>query len=153
MADVELEGDGVLTVDEDEEVTEVVENFELVTTIEQMRKVLKGIKLSLKIREKEAREDETEVREDEKKEDEIEPEPPSPDILARVNGNSAEKIVELEKEYDFTHVRLIDRDQAKKWFKADHPSSSRKWKKTHPEILSAYNAWLRWNISRSGKPI
>ena len=125
----------------------------MLVSTEQMRKAFEDIKLSLKIREKEAREDETEVREDEKKEDEIEPEPPSPDILARVNGNSAEKIAELEKEYDFTGVPLVYRDQAKKWFKADHPSSSRKWKKTHPEILSAYNAWLRWNISRSGKPI
>jgi hypothetical protein len=33
-----------------EEVTEVVEHFEMLTTIEQMRKALEGIKLSLKIR-------------------------------------------------------------------------------------------------------
>jgi hypothetical protein len=40
---------------EDEEVTEVVEHFEMLTTIEQMRKAFEGIKLSLKIREKEER--------------------------------------------------------------------------------------------------
>ena len=105
MAEEELEGDGVLTADEDEEVTEVMEHFEMLTTIEQMRKALKGIKLSLKIREKEEREEE----------EEIEPEPPSPLILALLNGNSVEKIVELEKEYDFNRVPLVYRDQAKKW--------------------------------------
>ncbi len=106
MAEEELEGDGVLTADKDEEVTEVMEHFEMLTTIEQMRKALKGIKLSLKIREKEEREEE----------EEIEPEPPSPLILALLNGNSVEKIVELEKEYDFTGVALVYRDQAKKWW-------------------------------------
>ena len=33
---------------------------------------------------------------------------------------------------------------------ADRPSSSRKWRATYPEVLSAYRSWLRWNISRSG---
>jgi hypothetical protein len=44
--------------EEDEEVTEVVEHFEMLTTIEQMRKALEGVKLSLKIRRKEEREKE-----------------------------------------------------------------------------------------------
>jgi hypothetical protein len=41
---------------EDEEVTEVVEHFEMLTTIEQMRKALEGIKLSLKSRVNEEKE-------------------------------------------------------------------------------------------------
>jgi hypothetical protein len=38
------------------------------------------------------------------------------DVLARLNGNSAEEIAELEKEYDFTGVPLVYRDNAKKWY-------------------------------------
>ena len=121
-----------------------MEHFELLTTIEQMRKALKGIKLSLKIREKE------EEDEREEKKDEIEPESPSPLVLALLNGNSAEKIAELEKEYDYTGVPLVYRDQAKKWWRADRPSSSRKWFATHPEVLSAYNSWLKWNLTKQG---
>jgi len=51
------------------------------------------------------------------REDEIEGDvgPLPTDVLSRLNGNSAEKIAELEKEYDFTGVPLVYRDKAKKW--------------------------------------
>jgi len=118
---------------EDEEVTEVVEHFEMLT-IEQMRKALEGVKLSLKNKEEEGRD--------------VGGLPV--DILARLNANSAEKIVELEKEYDFTDVLLVYRDQAKKWYNAPRPSSSRKCIATHPEVLSAYTSWLKWNLTKQG---
>ena len=77
---------------EDEEVTEVVEHFEMFDTIEQMRKTLEGVKLSLKNKEKEMQ-DAGEI---------------PVDILLLLKGNSAEKIAELEKEYDFADVSLRD---------------------------------------------
>ena len=72
--------------------TEVVEHFEMLIDIEQMRKALDGVKLSLKIREKEERENEIKG----------EVGPPPTNVLARLNGISAEKIAELEKEYEAT---------------------------------------------------
>jgi hypothetical protein len=122
--------------EEDEEVTEVVEHFEMLTTVEQMRKALEGIKLSLKSRAREEREDEIKGE--------------VADVFVRLNGNSTEKIAELEKEYDFTDVPLVYRDQAKKWYNAPRPSSSRKYIGTHPEVLSAYNSWLKWNLTKQG---
>ena len=77
---------------EDEKVTEVVEHFEMLDTIEQMRKTLEGVKLSLKNKEKEMQ-DAGEI---------------PVDILLLLKGNSAEKIAELEKEYDFADVSLRD---------------------------------------------
>jgi hypothetical protein len=35
-----------------------------------------------------------------------------------------EKIAELEKEYDFTDVSVKECEEAKKWYKADKPTSS-----------------------------
>jgi hypothetical protein len=64
MADEEVvceEGDGVLTADE--EVTMVVEHFQMLETTEQMRVAFEGIKLLFKSRENEERE--KEEREDE----------------------------------------------------------------------------------------
>ena len=118
---------------EDEEVTEVVEHFEMLT-IEQMRKALEGVKLSLKNKEKEGRDvGELPV-----------------DILARLNANSAEKFVELEKEYDFTGVPERDCVQAMKWYKAERPSSSRTFS---PHMRSFYKVWLKWNLTgNSGIP-
>ena len=132
MADEELEGDGVLTADEDEEVTMVVEHFELLSTKEKMRKACEGIKLSLKIREKEMQ-DAGEL--------------PVPEDILLLQGNSAEKIAELEKEYDFAGVSLKDCEQAKRWFKTVKPSSSKLY---GPIVSAAYRLWLKWNISRSG---
>jgi hypothetical protein len=72
------------------------------------------------------------------------------DVLARLNGNSAEEIAELDKEYDFTGVPLVYRDHAKKWYNAPRPSSSRKYTATHPEVLAVYNSWLKWNLTKEG---
>ena len=116
---------------EDEKVTEVVEHFEMFDTIEQMRKTLEGVKLSLKNKEKEMQ-DAGEI---------------PVDILLLLKGNSAEKIAELEKEYDFAGVSLKDCEQAKRWFKTVKPSSSKLY---GPIVSAAYRLWLKWNISRSG---
>ena len=51
-------------------------------------------------------------------------------------------------QYDFTGVPLVYRDQAKKWCNAPRPSSSRKYIATHPEVLSVYNSWLKWNLTK-----
>jgi hypothetical protein len=47
-------------------------------------------------------------------------------------------------------VPLVYRDQAKKWYNAPRPSSSRKYIATHPEVLSVYNSWLKWNLTKQG---
>jgi hypothetical protein len=75
---------------------------------------------------------------------------PPTHILIRLNGNSVEKIAELEKEYDFTGLSVKKREEAKKWYKADQPSSSKKYIATHPEVLSAYSLWLKWNLTTTG---
>ena len=111
-------------VDEDYEVAMLVAHFEILTTVEQMRKALELMKLSLKSREKEG----------------VVQIPT--EFLDIVNGNSAEKIAELEKEYDFTDVQLVYRDQAKKSFKADKPPSARKH---GPIVTSAHRMWMKWN--------
>jgi hypothetical protein len=116
---------------EDEKVTEVVEHFEMLDTIEQMRKTLEGVKLSLKNKEKEMQ-DAGEI---------------PVDILLLLKGNSAEKIAELEKEYDFADVSLRDCEQAKKWFQAARPSASKQY---GPIDTSSYRLWLKWNLSRMG---
>jgi hypothetical protein len=72
------------------------------------------------------------------------------DVLSRLNGNSAEKIAELEKEYDFTGVPLVYRDQAKKWYNAPRPSSSKKYIATHPEVLSVYHSCSERNQKSTG---
>jgi hypothetical protein len=54
---------------------------------------------------------------------------------------------ELEKEYDFTGVALKNCEEAKKWFQAVRPSSSRQY---GPTVSSAYNLWLKWNITTTG---
>jgi|LauGreDrversion2_3_1035106.scaffolds.fasta_scaffold540600_1 hypothetical protein len=28
---------------------------------------------------------------------------------------------------------------------------SRKWFATHPEVLSAYHSWLKWNLTKTGR--
>jgi hypothetical protein len=50
-----------------------------------------------------------------------------------------EKIAELENEYDFTDVSKREREEAKKWFQAARPSSSRL---NGPTVMSAYRLWL-----------
>jgi hypothetical protein len=70
------------------------------------------------------------------------------DILALIVGNSAEKIAELEKEYDFTDVSVKEREEAKKWFNAEQPSSSRVY---GAKVLAAYTVWLKWNPTSTGK--
>jgi hypothetical protein len=65
---------------------------------------------------------------------------PPADVLLLLKGNSAEKIAELEKEYDFTDVSSKAREQAKKWYKADRPSASRQY---GPTVASAYTVWCK----------
>jgi hypothetical protein len=126
----------------------VVEHFQLLETTEQMRVAFEGIKLSLKSREKEER-DAVKVAEREGEKKAVIGTPPN-HILICLNGNSVEKIAELEKEYDFTGLSVKKREEAKKWFKADQPSSSKKYITTHPEVLSAYRLWLKWNLTTTG---
>ena len=45
---------------------------------------------------------------------------------------------------------LVYRDQAKKWYNAPRPSSSKKYIATHPEVLSVYHSWLKWNLTKQG---
>ena len=80
---------------------------------EQMKKALDIAKVTLKNKEKE----EKVVAKIKEREEEMKAVIGSPPthILLRLNGNSVEKIVELEKEYDFNRVPLVYRDQAKKW--------------------------------------
>jgi hypothetical protein len=33
---------------------------------------------------------------------------------------------------------------------APRPSSSKKYITTHPEVLSAYHSWLKWNLKKQG---
>ena len=99
-----------------------------------MKKALDGVKLSLKNMEKEER-------------DVAKVGAPPADVLARLIGNSAEKILELEKEYEFTDVPLRECEQAKKWFQAMRPSTSCLY---GPTVMSAYNLWLKWNLTRTG---
>jgi hypothetical protein len=130
---------------EDMEVTEVVEHFATLTTIEQMRKAFEGVKLSLKIRKKEERD----VAKVADMEDEMKAKvgvPPT-HVLLCLNGNPVEKIVELEKEYDFTDLSVKELEEAKKWYKADKPSSSRLY---GPTATSAYRLWLKWNLTTTG---
>jgi hypothetical protein len=69
------------------------------------------------------------------------------EIMKALNGNSVDKIAELEKEHDFTNVSLKEREEAKKWYKADRLSSSRLHGLT---ISSAYTVWLKWNLTSKG---
>ena len=75
------------------------------------------------------------------------PKPDTTHVLLLLNGNSAEKIVELEKEYDFTDVSLKEFEQAKKWFQTVRPSSSNR---DGPTVTSAYRLWMKWNLTRTG---
>ncbi len=118
--------------EEEDEVTMVVEHFEMLT-VEQMRKAYEGIKLSLKSRDKEG----ALKSRDKEGVGQIPTE-----FIDIVMGNSAEKIAELEKEYDFTDVPLAYRDQAKKWFKADKPPCTRKYGSS---VTSAFYLWVKWN--------
>ena len=69
-------------------------------------------------------------------------------IQELILGNSAEKIAELDKEYDFTDVSVKEREEAKKWFNAEQPSSSRVY---GAKVLAAYTVWLKWNPHINGQ--
>ena len=147
------EGAGKDGKEVDDEVTKVVEHFQRLTTLEQMRKALEGIKLSFDIRVREAvkevRDVVREVR-DVVKVAEVEVKvflPPPEHIVALTMGNSTEKIAELEKKYDFTDVSVKLREEAKKWFQAARPTASRKY---GPTIYMFYITWVKWNLTATG---
>jgi hypothetical protein len=120
---------------DDEDVADFIAHFELLTS-EKIKKVHDGAKVTLKKKENDER---VVVKNKEKEE-----------MMKALNGNSADNIAELEKEYDFTNVPFMrEREETKKWYKADRPSSSR----LHgPTVSSAYTVWLKWNpISKGGK--
>jgi hypothetical protein len=50
-------------------------------------------------------------------------------------------------EYDFTDLSVKEREEAKKWYNADQPSSSRMY---GPTVTSAYRLWLKWNLTSTG---
>ena len=96
--------------EEDEEVNDLISQFE-VLTYHQMKQALDIAKVTLMKKEQE----EKFATKVEKKVEAMKAKfAASPSHI--FNGNSVEKIVELEKEYDFTGVALVYRDQAKKWW-------------------------------------
>jgi hypothetical protein len=108
--------------DDDEDVNDLISHFEMLTH-EQMKKALDIAKVMLKNKEKE----EKVVAKIKEREEEMKAVIGSPPthVLLRLNGNSVEKIAKLEKEYDFTDVSVKEREEAKKWYNADKPASSR----------------------------
>jgi hypothetical protein len=48
---------------------------------------------------------------------------------------------------DFTDLSVKEREEAKKWYNADQPSSSRMY---GPTVTSAYRLWLKWNLTSTG---
>ena len=114
----------------DEQVTMVVDFFKFLDK-EQMKAALELMKEEFK----------------NKKKEDLPPIPP--DVLATLAGNSAEKIAELEKEYDFTGVPVKMCEEAKKWYKAIKPTSTRKF---GPEVYSAYHQWAKWNTTEKTVP-
>jgi hypothetical protein len=126
--------------DDDEDVNDLISHFEMLTC-EQMKKALDIAKVTLKNKEKEEK-----VKEREEEMKSVVGSPPK-HILLRLNGNSVEKIAELEMEYDFTDLSVKEREEAKKWYNADQPSSSRMY---GPTVTSAYRLWLKWNLTSTG---
>jgi hypothetical protein len=57
-------------------------------------------------------------------------------------------IAHLEEDYDFSQLSVVEQGQAKKWYKAEPPTSSRKY---GTEFEVAYTAWLKWNPTNTGK--
>jgi hypothetical protein len=130
--------------DDDEEVNDLISHFEMLTH-EQMKKALDIAKVTLKNKEKEEKVV-VKIKEREEEMKAVIGAPPV-DIFLRLNGNSVEKITELEKEYDFTDVSVKEREEAKKWYKAKKPSSSRLY---GPIVTCAYRLWLKWNLTSTG---
>jgi hypothetical protein len=130
--------------DDDEDVNDLISHFEMLTH-EQMKKALDIAKVMLKNKEKE----EKVVAKIKEREEEMKAVIGSPPthVLLRLNGNSVEKIAKLEKEYDFTDVSVKEREEAKKWYNADKPASSRAY---GPTVTSAYRLWCKWNLTSTG---
>jgi hypothetical protein len=64
-----------------------------------------------------------------------------------LHGNSTEKIVQLEEDYDFSGVSVgKEREQAKKWFMAVQPPSTRN---LGTEFKKAYYVWTKWNLTNT----
>ena len=127
--------------EEDEEVNDLISQFE-VLTYHQMKQALDIAKVTLMKKEQE----EKFATKVEKKVEAMKAKfAASPSHI--FNGNSVEKIAELENEYDFTDVSKREREEAKKWFQAVRPSSSRLY---GPTVMSAYRLWLKWNLTTTG---
>ena len=148
--------------DDEDDVTYLIAHFELLDTPEKMKKVLDGAKIlfrnkvqeeiAAKVAEAKATMMEAKATMKEAKAAEMEAkavmdrEPTERELLL-TKGNSAEMIVVLEREYDFTGVPEFYREEAKQWFQAEMPSSSRKLSK----LMRSFNTvWLKWNKTASG---
>ena len=70
------------------------------------------------------------------------------DKVLHVHGNTTEKIAQLEEDYDFSGVSVgKEREQAKKWFMAVQPPSTRN---LGTEFKKAYYVWTKWNLTNTG---
>jgi hypothetical protein len=127
--------------DDEDDVTDLITHFELLDTPEKMKKVLDGAKILLKnkvgeeakaakvaakvaVKEAmtEAKAAVMEARATVMVVAKVYREPTEIELLL-TKGNSAEMIVVLEREYDFTNVHEYYREEAKKWYKAEMPTS------------------------------
>jgi hypothetical protein len=67
---------------------------------------------------------------------------PPEHVVALVVGNSAGEIGESEENFEFSRVSVREQTEAKKWFRAAKPSSSRN---CGAEVDAAYGVgWTKW---------
>jgi hypothetical protein len=144
--------------DDEDDVADLIAHFELLDTPEKMKKVLDGAKILLKNKVQEEKAEMKAAKVAEAKATmiaakvavmaaEVWYREPTESELLLTKGNSAEMIVVLEREYDFTGVPEFYQEQAKKWYKAEMPTSSRKLSK---QMRSFNTVWLKWNLTATG---